>query len=199
MCTESNGLIFHIKRNEKGQFTFFSALETSNNRNYLYKAGELLRNVRVIACLCFICTVIISIARIFISLLGYANSNGILIKKEVGLVKKVKITVLKTTLDRELAKEYGAEGLTACPMLMEGQVFYADYAKPDGFCDEAWKAIYQYVFALSHGADKELFYYGDWIRKPGIAICSCNDGLRPVIFKLEATDENSQVDYIPVR
>ena len=55
-------------------------------------------------------------------------------------MKRVKITVLKTTLDRELAEEYGAEGLTACPMLREGQVFYADYAKPEGFCDEAWKA-----------------------------------------------------------
>ena len=104
-------------------------------------------------------------------------------------MKKVKITVLKTTLDEELVKEYGAEGLKACPMLKAGQVFYADYAKPEGFCDEAWKAIYQYVFALSHGAGKTLFYYGDWIRKPGVAICSCNDGLRPVIFKLEATEE----------
>ncbi len=102
-------------------------------------------------------------------------------------MKKVKITVLKTTLDTELAAEYGAEGLTACPMLREGQVFYADYAKPEGLCDEAWKAIYQYVFALAHGAGDGLFYYGDWIRKPGVAICSCNDGLRPVIFKLEAT------------
>ena len=27
-------------------------------------------------------------------------------------MKKVKITVLKTTLDKELADEYGAEGLT---------------------------------------------------------------------------------------
>ena len=45
-------------------------------------------------------------------------------------MKKVKITVLKTTLDKELAKEYGADGLTACPMLKEGEVFYADYAKP---------------------------------------------------------------------
>lgn len=114
-------------------------------------------------------------------------------------MKKVKITVLKTTLDKELAKEYGVEGLGACPMLKEGQVFYADYAKPQGFCDEAWKAIYQYVFALSHGAGKELFYFGDWIRKPGIAICSCNDGLRPVIFKLEATDEEAKIDYTPVR
>ena len=40
-------------------------------------------------------------------------------------MKKVKITVLKTTLDKELAKEYGADGLTACPMLKEGEVFYA--------------------------------------------------------------------------
>ena len=114
-------------------------------------------------------------------------------------MNKVKITVLKTTLDEELAREYGAEGLKACPMLREGQVFYADYAKPDGLCDEAWKAIYQYVFALAHGAGRETFYYGDWIRKPGVAICSCNDGLWPVIFKLEATEERSEIDYTPCR
>ena len=86
-------------------------------------------------------------------------------------------------------------------MLQAGQTFYADYAKPDGFCDEAWKAIYQYVFALAHGVGEDggLFYYGDWIRTPGVAICSCNDGLRPVIFKLEATDEPSTLDYEPVR
>ena len=114
-------------------------------------------------------------------------------------MKKVKITILKTTLDKELAQEYGAEGLGACPMMRAGQVFYADYAKPAGFCDEAWKAIYQYVFALAHGAGDGVFYYGDWIRKPGVAICSCNDGLRPVIFKLEATDEDAEIDYTPVR
>lgn len=114
-------------------------------------------------------------------------------------MNKVKITILKTTLDKELADEYGAVGLTACPMMKERQIFYADYAKPEGFCDEAWKAIYQYVFALAHGAGKEKFYYGDWIRKPGVAICSCNDGLRPVIMKLEATEQPSEMEYIPVR
>lgn len=114
-------------------------------------------------------------------------------------MNKVKITVLKTTLDQELAEEYGVEGLSACPMLWAGQTFYADYAKPEGLCDEAWKAIYQYVFSLAHGGGNDLFYYGDWIRKPGVAICSCNDGLRPVIFKLEATDIQSQLDYEPVR
>ena len=102
--------------------------------------------------------------------------------------KKCKITVLKTTFDKELVKEYGAEGLTPCPMMKEGQVFYGDYAKPENFCDEAWKAIYQYVFALSHGAGEDVFYFGDWNRKPGVAICSCNDGLRPVIFKIERID-----------
>jgi len=100
-------------------------------------------------------------------------------------MKKVKITVLKTTFDEELALQYGAEGISACTKHEKGQVFYADYAKPEGFCDEAWKAIYQYVFALSHGADKESFYNGKWIRDNGVAICSCNDGIRPVIFKLE--------------
>ncbi len=107
--------------------------------------------------------------------------------------------MLKTTLDEALAREYGAEGLQACPMLQAGQVFYADYAKPDGFCDEAWKAIYQYAFALAHGMGDSLFYYGDWIRRPGVAICSCNDGLRPVIFKLEATDEAAQLNYEPIK
>lgn len=67
-------------------------------------------------------------------------------------MKKVKITVLKTTLDKELSLEYGAEGLAACPMHEVGQVFYVDYAKPEAFCDEAWKTIYQYVFTLAHGA-----------------------------------------------
>ena len=110
-------------------------------------------------------------------------------------MKRCRITVLKRHFDEELAKEYGSKGIGKCPMLKEGQIFYADYAKPDGFCDEAWKAIYQYVFALAHGSGQ--FYYGDWIEKPGVAICSCNDGLRPVIFKVERTDEEAAINYIP--
>ena len=113
-------------------------------------------------------------------------------------MKKVKITILKTTLNEELAREYGAIGIKACPVMKEGDVFMADYAKPEGFCDEAWKAIYQYVFALAHGAGSDLFYYGDWIRKPGVAIVSCNDGLRPVIMKLEATDIDANLEYTPI-
>jgi len=54
------------------------------------------------------------------------------------------------------------------------------------------------VFALAHGADKSLLYYGDWIKKPGVAIVSRNDGLHPVIMKLETTDEESKIDYQPI-
>ena len=104
-------------------------------------------------------------------------------------MKKVKITILKTTLDKELAAEYGIDGLTACPMMKAGDVFYADYAKPQGFCDEAWKAIYQYVFALACGVRE--FYGGGWMKEPGKVITCCNDGLRPVYFKLEATDDDA--------
>ena len=115
------------------------------------------------------------------------------------MMKKVKITVLQTTLNEALAKTYGVEGLKACPIHTEGQIFYADYAKPEGFCDEAWKAIYQYVFALAHNGGEALFYYGDWIKEPGVAINCCNDGLRPVIFKLEATEEEATIQYTPVK
>ena len=51
----------------------------------------------------------------------------------------------------------------------------------------------QYVFALAHGAS-EIWYYEDWIKTPGVAIVSCNDGLRPVIMKLEATGIEADVE-----
>ena len=34
--------------------------------------------------------------------------------------------------------------------------------------------------------------------RPGVAIVSCNDGLRPVIMKLEATEEEAKIDYTPI-
>ena len=38
-------------------------------------------------------------------------------------MKRVKITILKTTLDKELAAGYGIDGLTARPMMKFGDVF----------------------------------------------------------------------------
>ena len=38
-------------------------------------------------------------------------------------MKKVKITILKTTLDKDLAEEYGSPGLTACPIMKKDRFF----------------------------------------------------------------------------
>ena len=73
-------------------------------------------------------------------------------------MKKVKITVLKTTFFEDIAKEYGVGELAPCSIMKEGQVFYADRTRPEGFCDGAWRAIYQYVFALANGGGKEGFF-----------------------------------------
>jgi len=36
------------------------------------------------------------------------------------------------------------------------------------------------------------------IKTAVVAIVSCNDGLRPVIMKLEATEEEAKIDYTPI-
>jgi len=102
-------------------------------------------------------------------------------------MKKCKITVLETQLNEKLIREYGVDNLGCCPWHQVGQVFLAGYTKPEGFCDEAWKAIQHYVFALIHDS-QGTFFDKRWIRIPGVAINSCNDGLRPVIFKLERAE-----------
>ena len=94
-------------------------------------------------------------------------------------MNRVKITVLKTTLDRELAAEYGAEGLGPCPMMKAGQVFYADYAKPEGLCDEAWKAIYQYVFALAHGGGRNHSITETGSKRPSLPFAAATTACVP--------------------
>ena len=106
-------------------------------------------------------------------------------------MKKIKIEVIKTHFDEDLAKEFGVK--TPCPAHSIGQVFISNgFDKPENFCDEAWKAIYQYVFALAHMSENEIFYFKDWITKPGVAINSCNDGIRPVVFKLTQLNEKAE-------
>lgn len=108
-------------------------------------------------------------------------------------MKTCKITVLKTLLMDDLVQEHACKEFTKCPQHKEGDVFYGSYAKPEGFCDEAWKAIYQYVFTLANVSPG--FQFSGWVETPDTAICSCNDGLRPVIFKVERTDEDWVVQY----
>lgn len=103
-------------------------------------------------------------------------------------MKKVKITVIRRTFNEDMAREYGVEELRVCEAVKDGQVFYSGLGIPEGFCDGAWHAIYPYVFALANGA-RSFWFNNSWVRHDGIAIACRNDGLRPVFFKLEATDE----------
>lgn len=59
-----------------------------------------------------------------------------MIKFKGKVMCKVKIEVIQTHFDEELAKEYGAE--CACPIHKVGESFISlGFDKPQGFCDEA--------------------------------------------------------------
>jgi uncharacterized repeat protein (TIGR04076 family) len=97
----------------------------------------------------------------------------------------VKITVLKKLFIEEYADAYLTEGkaVGACPLLEEGQtyIYEGSAVMPEGFCPWAWIDIYRGVSALSAGST-----YKPWNNKDGLQILCCTDGVRPVIFKVEA-------------
>ena len=98
-------------------------------------------------------------------------------------MKDVRITVVASMTMDDLVKEYGASGLGLCTRHKLGDTYISKGGSaPEGFCEEAWKSIGHFAFALAHGVE---VFWPQWIETPGLAIASCNDGLRPVIFKLE--------------
>ena len=81
---------------------------------------------------------------------------------------------------------HNVEGLGSCPCNKPGQVYISRGGlKPDDLCDDAWLAFERFVFAMAHGTDE---FFPDWIRVPKTTINCYNDGIRPVIFRLEAID-----------
>jgi uncharacterized repeat protein (TIGR04076 family) len=105
-----------------------------------------------------------------------------------GKMKRVKITVLKKEFYGDYAEKYITDGkeVGPCSLLKEGEVFiYEGGAEmPNEFCPWAWIDIYRGVNALSAGAT-----YTPWNKQDGVQILCCTDGIRPVIFSLEAIDE----------
>ena len=99
---------------------------------------------------------------------------------------KVRITVLKTTFHQDLVDEFIQnrelkQHFGTCFVFDEGDVFISEDwpSKPEGFCERAWPNIQHEVSMVMYGAA------APWIEDPGYAITCCNDGLRPVIFKVE--------------
>ena len=103
-------------------------------------------------------------------------------------MKRVKITVLRKLFYEDLAEGYLTDGIKVggCPILNEGDefIFNGQAVIPDGFCQWAWIDIYRGVSTLSAGGT-----FTPWNNKENMQILCCTDGIRPVVFKIEALNE----------
>lgn len=102
---------------------------------------------------------------------------------------KCKITVLKRTLNIELAKLYvkDPKQTVPCPTFSKGQEFIISdtFEKPAGFCDWAWSDLFKGILTLSRGGDFSQDAFDGWMNDKNILIACCTEGIRPVIFKIE--------------
>lgn len=103
---------------------------------------------------------------------------------------KVKITVIKKECYEDLQGKYLADPKSGpCSMFEVGQEFIIDghgyQSMNEGkFCMEAWDAINRYVYAALQGGS----IMNGWTNDEKMMIACCNDGTRPVVFKIERID-----------
>ena len=101
-------------------------------------------------------------------------------------MKKIRITAVRQTVYEDLMALYENPMEHACDVQV-GQVWIANgWERPEGFCQSAWDTLSPFVLALAHGGSN---FYDGWMKDPGSAMLSCNDGFRPVSFYIEALDE----------
>ena len=103
----------------------------------------------------------------------------------------VRITVLRREFFPDLAEKYLADpAVGKCPVFEDGQEFLVEsddfFRMMHGkFCSEAWDAMSRYIYAALQGGS----IMRGWTNDEKMMITCCNDGTRPVIFKLERIDE----------
>ena len=105
-----------------------------------------------------------------------------------------KITVLDTKVFPKLQEKYLANPKSGkCPFFNVGDTFVLKrtaqqddfYHLMNGkFCGEAWDAISRYVYSALQGGS----IMRSWTNDDRMMIACCNDGTRPVIFKIERID-----------
>lgn len=104
---------------------------------------------------------------------------------------KCKITVLRKELYEDLQEKYLENPKSGkCPYFEEGQEWLLegkDFFRlmNGGFCAEAWDCISRYVYAALQGGS----IMKGWTNDERVMIACCNDGTRPVIFKIERIDD----------
>ena len=104
---------------------------------------------------------------------------------------KVKITVIDKKCYTDLQEKYLANPQSGpCGAFEVGQEFIIDghgyQTMNEGhFCMEAWDAINRYVYAALQGGS----IMKGWTNDEKMMIACCNDGTRPVMFKIERIDD----------
>jgi uncharacterized repeat protein (TIGR04076 family) len=99
---------------------------------------------------------------------------------------RCKITVIKRSLNPELAEEFINSRVEQCPLFKDGQEFELQFSqKPEGFCDWAWNDISKIVVALARGGNFNTDIFDGWMKDGKSMITCCTDGVRPVVFKVE--------------
>lgn len=102
-------------------------------------------------------------------------------------MKKCKITVLKTSLFRDLADQLGKnDDFSSCPVFKEGESFITGgpfgNSMPENFCHMAWQSLELPVNVLAGG--------GKFLGFEEKTVVSCMDGIRPAIFLVEPIEED---------
>lgn len=106
---------------------------------------------------------------------------------------KCKITVIRRELFQDLADQYLADPDSGkCPYFKDGEEFIVDFGDyfrmlNGKFCSEAWSCISHYVYTALQGGS----IMRGWTNDEKMMIACCNDGTRPVIFKIERIDEEA--------
>lgn len=109
--------------------------------------------------------------------------------------RRVKITVIRKEVFPDLQEKYLADPKSgSCPIFEVGQEFILEKSNEkddfwhmlDGkFCSEAWDCISRYVYTGLQGGS----IMDGWTNDEKMMIACCNDGTRPVIFKIERLDD----------
>jgi len=101
---------------------------------------------------------------------------------------KCKITVIKKTINPDLAEAYCQKEVSPCSSFSEGQEFITGLDKPADFCAWAWHDLVPYLSTLLAGGSFAGEIFDGWMKDDRTMIACCTDGIRPVIFKLERID-----------
>ena len=107
---------------------------------------------------------------------------------------KCKVTVIDKKLFPDLQKQYLADPKSGeCPFYNVGDEFiFTRYGDEDTFwtmgkgtqCAEAWDCISRYIYTALQGGS----IMRNWTNDEHMMIACCNDGTRPVIFRIERID-----------